>query len=395
MAFINAAGMKTTYDAIVLGLGGIGSGAVYWLARRGADLLGIEQFELGHGRGASQDHSRIIRLSYHTPAYVELARQAYAAWADLESDAGVELIVRTGGLDLFPPNGAIPMGDYTASMAAAGVQYETLSAGEVMARWPQFRLEPDVVSLYQDSSGIAPAAKCVSTHLRRAAETGASIVDQSPVTRIEVSGPDIRVEAGGTVYTCRNLVIAAGAWTNPALAHFDLRLPLEVTQEQVTYYRSRSPSDYDPDRFPIWIWMDEPCFYGFPVYGEAGPKVAQDVGGKTVTAETRSYEPDPDTTRRVDAFLDRVLPGISGPKILTKTCLYTLTPDRDFILDRLPLETNVFIAVGAGHAFKFASILGRILSDLAADGETKHDIEAFRFDRPILRESEPVRSYMI
>ena len=387
--------MKSGYEVIILGLGGIGSGAIYHLARRGVDVLGIEQFEIGHIRGASQDHSRIIRLSYHTPEYVELAKQAYAAWADLEADAGEKLIVRTGGLDLFPPHGAIPMADYTGSMSTAGVRFETLGAADVMRRWPQFTLDPGIIALFQEESGIAPAAKCSAAHIRMARTYGASIVTNAPVTGLRSSGPDILVEAGGARYTCRNLVIAAGAWTNAALAHLRHRLPLEVTQEQVIYYASPKPDDFKPDRFPIWIWMDEPCFYGFPVYGEAGPKVAQDVGGRRVTTETRTFEPDPVAAMRIERFLHQVLPGIPGPQIEAKTCLYTLTPDRDFILDNLPDHPNVFIAVGAGHAFKFASVLGRILSELVLDGRTETDISAFRFDRPILHMENPPRSYMI
>jgi len=387
--------VKQTYDTIVLGLGGIGAGALYWLARRGGDVLGIEQFEVGHVRGGSQDHSRIIRLSYHTPAYVELAKQAYAAWAGLEDDSGEKLILKTGGIDLFPPGGAIPMSDYTQSLNAARVPYEILDAPETMRRWPQFMLAPDVLTLYQEQSGIAPAAKCNAAHLRMARAHGAQIMDNAPITNIHPHGSKIEVEAGGTRFTCRNLILAAGAWTNGALAHFGVRLPLEVTQEQVIYYASPRVADFAPDRFPIWIWMDEPCFYGFPVYGEAGPKVAQDVGGRPVTADTRSFDADLESTRRTEAFLQRVIPGLPGPQIYTKTCLYALTPDRDFVLDRLPDHPNVFAAVGAGHAFKFASLFGKVLAELALDGQTASDISAFKLDRPILQMENPPKRYMI
>src|SRR4051812_22053975 len=147
--------MKRDYDYIVLGLGGFGSAAAYWLARRAGDeVLGLEQFELGHVRGESQDHSRIIRLSYHTPGYVELARAAYAAWDELERDSGEQLILRTGGLDFAPRISAIPLATYSESMAAAGVEYESLDAREIMRRWPQFRLTDDIHGLYQSQSGI-------------------------------------------------------------------------------------------------------------------------------------------------------------------------------------------------------------------------------------------------
>lgn len=149
--------MKTSYEVIILGLGGIGSGAAYWLGRRyGRDVLGLEQFEIGHVRGGSQDHSRIIRLSYHTPAYVALAQQAYQAWATLEADAAEALILKTGGLDFFPANAAIPSSDYTNSLTACDVTFEWLTAAEVRYRWSQFHLADDVQAIYQAESGIAP-----------------------------------------------------------------------------------------------------------------------------------------------------------------------------------------------------------------------------------------------
>jgi sarcosine oxidase len=388
--------MKTTYEYIVIGLGGIGAAAAYWLARQaGSELLGLEQFEIGHERGASQDHSRIIRLSYHTLAYVELARHAYSHWAELEVDAGEKLIVRTGGLDLTHPKATIPISDYTDSMTAAGVVYEWLDAAEIRYRWPQWRLDDDVSALYQEQSGIVPAARCNAAHLRLARAYGATLRDKAPVTAIRDTPGEIEVEAGGVTYHGRKLILAAGAWTNNLLAHFGRRLPLTVTQEQVVYYRSSHTADFMPDRFPIWIWMDVPCFYGFPVYGEGGPKVSEDAGGEPVTAETRTFEPNPAIRQRIDAFVQRYLPTAYGPPIRIKTCLYTMPPDRDFILDTLPGHPNVAVAVGAGHAFKFASLLGRILADLALTGDTAHDIEPFRLDRPILHQENPPKNFFV
>ncbi len=388
--------MKTDYEHIVLGLGGIGAGAVYWLARRaGSQVLGLEQFELGHGRGGSQDHSRIIRLSYHTPHYVEMAKNAYETWAALEEDAGTSLIVKTGGLDFTRPGAAIPISDYTESMDAAGVPYEWLDAAEIMRRWPQFRVGDEVSALYQEQSGIAPAIRCNAVHVRMARAYGATLRDGAAVTAIRDLDGEIEVLAGGTTYRCRKLVIAAGAWTNNLLFHFGRKLPLTITQEQVAYYGTPHAEEFMPDRFPIWIWMDVPCFYGFPVYGEPGPKVSQDVGGKEVTAETRTFDPDRNYQARLDAFVKQYIPRAYGPLITIKTCLYTMPPDRDFVLDTLPDHPNVAIVVGAAQGFKFASLLGRILSDLSIDGETNHNIEPFRVDRPILLKQDPPKNFMI
>ncbi len=388
--------MKREFEYIVLGLGGIGSGALYWLARQaGGEVLGLEQFEIGHVRGGSQDHSRIIRLSYHTPGYVALAKAAYAAWTAVEIDLGESLIVKTGGLDLFPANAAIPSDDYTASLDASGVPYEWLSATEVMARWPQFRLTDDVQALYQAESGIAPAAKCNAAHLKLAQQHGAVVRDGAGETAVSDQGGSITVKAGGETYRCRKLIVANGAWTNHTLAQFGRKLPLTVTQEQVVYYDTPYAAEFMPDRFPIWIWMDEPSFYGFPVYGEAGPKAAQDVGGEVVTAESRSFAPNPALQQRVNDFVQRILPRAYGPPILSKTCLYTLTPDRDFVIDTLPENPNVIVAVGAGHAFKFASVIGRILSELALKGTTDQDISAFRINRDILLADNPKTHFLV
>ncbi|MCB9135398.1 MAG: N-methyl-L-tryptophan oxidase [Anaerolineales bacterium] len=387
--------MKYEAEYLVLGLGGMGTAALYWLARQKKDVLGLEQFEIGHVRGGSQDHSRIIRLSYHTPQYIEFAKQAYKAWAALEEDAEEILILKTGGLDIFPPGSAIPISDYTESMTTVGVPFETLNAAETMFRWPQFTLPKGATVLYQTESGIAPAAKGNAAHLRMALAHGATFQDNAPITAIRPRSGEIELVAGGKTFRCQKLILSPGAWTNHALAPFGLHLPLEITQEQVTYYAPTRTADFSPDRFPIWIWMDEPCFYGFPTYGEPGPKIGQDVGGQRTTAQTRTFNPNPETLARTESFLRAHIPNMFGPQIYTKTCLYTLTPDRDFVIDHIPGHPNVFLAVGAGHAYKFASLIGKILAELAVQGHTATDISSFKFDRPILKMENPPRSYMI
>lgn len=388
--------MRRDYDVIVLGVGGIGSAALYWLSRRLGDrVLGIEQFAIGHEHGGSHDHSRIIRLSYHTPEYVQLAKEAYAAWSAVEADLGSKLIVKTGGLDFAPPNSVIPISDYIESLTAENVPFEMLDAGEVMRRWPQFNLPDDVPALYQAEGGIAPAAKCVAAHAQLAKQHGAHLLDNTAVTEIREMDGEVEVMAGDTTYRCQKLVVAAGAWSNHHLAHFDIHLPLTITKEQVVYYDSASREEFGPDRFPIWIWMDEPCYYGFPVYGETVPKVAQDAGGETTSPETRTYDRDEAAFRRVDEFVQRVLPTAHAKPLYVKTCLYTMPPDRDFVMDFLPDSSNVILAIGAGHAFKFSSVLGKLLSQLAMDGESGLTQPAFGMERPILWEENPETSFMV
>ncbi|HWB42860.1 MAG TPA: N-methyl-L-tryptophan oxidase [Gemmatimonadales bacterium] len=388
--------MKLDFEYLVLGLGGFGSAAAYWLARRaGTEVLGLEQFELGHVRGESQDHSRIIRLSYHTPGYVELAKHAYLAWEELERESGEQVVLRTGGLDLGPRQSAIDLRAYSDSMDAAGVAYERLDAGEIMRRWPQWRLTDEMHGLYQEQSGIAMAARGNATHVRMAREHGATLLDRTPVEEIRPVGGEVEVRTADATYRCRRLVITAGAWSNRVLGSVGLDLPLTVTKEQVTYFACPNPADFQPERFPIWIWMDDPCFYGFPIFGEAGPKAGQDAGGRETTAETRTFEPDQEALDRVTRFLERHVPGVLGPIIYTRTCLYTLTPDRDFVLDVLPAHPEIAVAIGGGHGFKFASLVGRILSDLSIDGHSRRDLSPFRIDRPILQMKDPPRNYMV
>jgi sarcosine oxidase len=392
--------VRTDWDAIVVGLGAIGSGAAYWLSRRYGDrVLGLEQFELGHTKGAGQDHSRIIRLSYHHPDYVRLAHRAYASWAEVEAEAGTTIVTRTGGLDLGPRTGAIPLSDYTAAMDAEGVPYELLDGPEIVRRWPQWRLGDEHHGLYQAESGIADPNRGNAAHQRLARERGATLLEHSPVTRLgEAGGGEVEVEAAdGTIHRAPHVVVAADAWTNDLLGWFGRHLPLTIIQAQVTYFAAPDPAAFAPDRFPIWIWMDAPSFYGFPTYGEAGPKAAEDVGGEEVTPATRTYVRNEVGFARLTDFLGRHLPGHLGPEILTKTCLYTLTPDRDFVVDRLPEHSGVLVALGAAHAYKFASVLGRILAELAADGTTPSagEIERFAIDRPILLEPNPATSWMV
>ena len=391
--------MRNDWDAIVVGLGAIGSGAAYWLSRRLGDrVLGLEQFELGHTRGAGQDHSRIIRLSYHRADYVRLARRAYATWAEVEAESGVRIVTRTGGLDVAPRAAAIPLSDYTSAMTAESVPYEHLGGPEIMRRWPQWRLGDEHHGLFQADAGFADANRANAAHQRLARAHGATLLEHSPVTRLRDAGGEVEVHlADGAVHRAGQVVLAADAWTNELLGSFDRHLPLTIIEAQVTYFAPPDPTAFAPDRFPIWIWMDDPSFYGFPTYGEAGPKAAEDVGGDEVTPATRTFARNEAEFARLTDFLGRHLPGHLGPEILTRTCLYTLTPDRDFVLDRLPEQPNVLVALGAAHAFKFASVLGRILSELVVDDATPSagEIERFRVDRPILLEANPVTSFLV
>jgi sarcosine oxidase len=390
--------VRRDFRVIVVGLGGIGSAATYWLARRlGSDVLGLEQFELGHDRGASHDHSRIIRLSYHRPAYVELAKRAYATWTELEAEAQERLVVQTGGLDIAPPDAAIPLDDYEASMTACGVQFDRLDAAAIMRRWPQWHLTDDCRGLFQERSGLVDAMRATATHQRLASAHGATLVERTKVRALRPVDGEVEVETNEATYRAASVVLATDAWTNDLLAPLGRKLPLTVTREQVTYVAARTPEAFVPERFPIWIWMDAPSFYGFPTYGQAGPKVAQDVGGAETTAATRSFEPDTGGRARAMAFLETYLPDMLGPEILTRTCLYTMPPDRDFVIDVVPEAPAVHVVLGAAHGFKYASLFGRILAERIVEGHSLSDahLTGFRIDRPALTMPNAQKHFLV
>ncbi|MBW3633985.1 MAG: N-methyl-L-tryptophan oxidase [Chloroflexi bacterium] len=375
--------MKHAYEYIVVGCGGLGSAAAYRLAREaGSEVLALEQFGLGHDNGASQDHSRIIRLSYHDPTYTALTPHTYTAWGEVEEESGVQLVVKTGGLDLAAP-GSETIGNYAAAMTTAGFPFEDLSAEEAMRRWPQWRLDDGDRVLYQADAGLVDARKANAVHIALARGYGAMVQDTSPVREIRANESGIAVVTDDAIYQAGTLVVAADAWTNQVLAGVGFSMPLTITQEQVTFWATPHLRQFAPDRFPIWIWHGED-YYGFPVYGEVATKAGVDVGGQEVTTETRTFEKDRAANERLVGFLENRLPGYVGPELYTKSCLYTMPPDRNFTIDVVPGYPRIVFAQGAAHAFKFAALIGQILTDLAVRGETRYPIEPFSATRAAL-----------
>jgi sarcosine oxidase len=379
-------------DFVVVGLGALGSAAAWHLASRGHAVVGLEQFELGHGRGASHDTSRILRHSYHTPAYVRLTQEAYDDWALLEAESGESLVTVVGGLDLFPPGCAISPDDYVGSMRDVGIDFEMLSAAEIASRFPVFAVPDGTLGLYQSRGAIVPAARGTLAMQRLATAAGARLLGSTPVRSVTDHGSHLSVVAGDTAYTCGGVVVCADAWTNRVLAGLGIEVPLTVTLEQVTYFAPPDPAPYSS--MPLWIWMDEPSYYGFPCYGEATVKAAQDCGGPAVDPDARTTEPDPAMRDRLASFMGSLLPG-SGAPVRSLRCQYTLTPDRDFVLAPVPGHPSVVVGLGSAHGFKFAPSFGRVLADLATTGTTSSDVGAFGFDRPGLTDRDFEPSWMI
>ncbi|PSK89428.1 sarcosine oxidase [Murinocardiopsis flavida] len=380
------------FPAIVVGCGGLGSAALYRLSLRlGPGVLGIEQFRLGHERGASQDHSRIIRLAQHQRAYSALAPAAYAAWREVEDASAQRLVTTTGGLVIEDADhraagdtGTRNIEGYVRLFTEFGVDHELLDPAEVMRRWPQFRLTGGERTLYQRDSGIVDARRANAVHAALARGLGARIVEDTPVRAVRPTPAGVEVRTDDETYLADRVVIAGDAWTNRLLADCGVQLPLTVTQEQVTYYATADLRAFAPENFPVFMWHGEHNFYGFPVYGEVATKLGQHMGGHEVTADTRTFDPDPRRRERYLAFLNEHIPGFAGPELTTKTCLYTIPPDQNFVLDTLPGDPRVVVAVGAGHAYKFAALIGTILAELALDGASSHPVDAFSLARPAL-----------
>ena len=279
------------YEVAVVGLGGLGAAAAYWLARQSTSVVGFEQFELGHRRGASHDHSRIIRRSYHTPGYVRLTAAAYEAWAAVEADCGTAIITPTGGLDLFPPGAAIDPDSYRTSLDEVGVPYEWIDGGEVRRRWPAFgrgtAVTDDVMAIFSAQTGIVPADRATAALHRLAIEHGATLRPTTVVRELRPIGGEVDVVTDRGAVRCGAVVVCADAWTNVLLEPLGHRVELSVTREQVTYFSTNDIDDLRRGRFPVWIWMDDPSFYGFPEFGLRGSfKASEDCGGPVVDPDT-------------------------------------------------------------------------------------------------------------
>jgi sarcosine oxidase len=383
-----------------VGLGGLGSAAAAELAERGHRVLGLERFGLGHTCGASHDTSRILRHSYHTPAYVRLTQEAYADWARLERESGQSLVTRTGGLDLFPPDPAIASVDYTDSMDEVGIRYEALDADDVMARWPQLRLPPGTLALHQADAAIVPAGRTTAVLQERARRHGAELRDRTPVLGLEHLGPaGLRVTTTTGEVDCSGVVVATDAWVNDVVGHLGLHVPVDVTLEQVTYFAVDEPERFAVGTLPLWIWMDDPSFYGFPAYGPFDDnrptvKAAQDCGGPRISPDDRTFEADPDMEALLTDHVSAMLPGVGAP-LRSVRCQYTLTPDRDFVLAPVPGHERVVVGLGAAHGFKFVPTFGRVLADLVTVGETATDVSAYRLDRPALTQPDYVAHWLV
>lgn len=370
-----------SFEVAVVGMGAAGSAAAYHLARRGAKVVTFEQYELGHVRGASHDTSRIVRTSYGAPQYVRLAQSAYRDWADLEAESGERLLTITGGVIFLRVDGPYSASDFTSALTECDVPHELLTPSEVTARWPQFRVPENVETVYTADTGIAHAARTVATLQMRARVHGADIRDRTTVESLVPDDSGVVVRTSDGDIRAGKVIVAADAWTNALLEPLGAAIPLDIMQEQVTYFHPAEPESYDRDRFPVWIWEDDECYYGFPTFGEPSVKAARDVSNNRMTPAERTFLPSAELSTQLGDFVRGLIPG-AGHELRTVTCQYALTPDRRFVLSPLAQHPDIIVGLTAGHGFKFTPAIGRILAELALDGESTDDISEFAVPAP-------------
>jgi sarcosine oxidase len=362
------------YDVIIVGLGGMGSAAAYHLARRGCRVLGLDAYHRGHTQGSSHGRSRIISEAYREGAeYVPLVQRAYDLWRELEEESGRSLLTITGRLVIGEQESSAVQGAIRSAQQY-NLACERLSGEEVADRFSGFRLGEDLVAVFDPRGGILEPEACVGAHLHLAAGHGAFQRHSEPVRRWEEVEDVVRVETDRGVYEAETLVVTAGPWASELLA--DLRLPLSVERVVNVHFEPSRPELFALGRCPVYmLQVPEGTYYGFPSLPEQGVKFGRHDGGEKCTPDTIRREVDPAEVAMLREVLDRYLPGASGSVKWTLTCMYTMTPDEHFVIDRHPEHDRVVYACGfSGHGFKFSSVVGEILADLALKGETKHQI---------------------
>ena len=374
------------YDCIVLGMGGFGSGALYHLGRRGVRALGIDQFHAAHDRGSSHGETRIIRQAYFEhPDYVPLLRRSYDLWRELESETGRRLMHLCGLMLAGPPDGEAISG---AKLAAElhELEIESVPAASAAVRFPGFRVPEGSEVVFEDNAGYLEVENCVRAHQERAQAHGAVLQTGESVREWSSDGRSVRVRTDRGEYEAERLIITAGAWASRVL--WELNVPLTVLRKPVFWHPVAGP-EYDVARGAPTFYFEMPsgAFYGFPSLDGATVKLAEHSGGEPVadpdqldrSIGERDFEP-------VGRFIEQTMPALDPRPQRSSVCMYTMSPDGHFLVDRHPQHANVVFGAGfSGHGFKFTSVLGEALADLALEGATTLPVEFLRIDRLRLR----------
>jgi sarcosine oxidase len=370
------------FDFVVCGLGVMGSAALYELARRGQRVLGIERFTPGHDRGSSHGSTRIIRLSYFEhPSYVPLVRRSYALWQELERKSGQQLLHVIGIAEIGPPGGTLVAGTLAAARQHE-LRHEVVRATDLMRRYPAFRLPPDFVGVVQPDGGVIAAERAVEALVTQARYAGAVVRTGETVRAIEPQAGGVRIVTDRGPIDAGTAVVTAGPWLKTLLPDFGARL--RVTRQVMAWFEPVDPAPFVSGDFPVFIIESRHgMHYGFPPFGTHTVKVAKHHHhDAAVDPDTYDRAISADDESAIRGMIAEHLPCANGIRRDAKTCLYTVTTDGDFIIDRLPRFPQVIVASPcSGHGFKFAPAIGEILADLATTGSTGHDIGRFSFSR--------------
>ena len=373
---------QNQFDTIVVGVGGMGSATCYELARRGQRVLGLEQFDIPHSAGSSHGITRIIRLAYYEhPAYVPLLRRAYALWAEIEAIAGESLLVKTGSVDV----GTAVSPVFTGSLRSCqehDLPHEVLTGSELNGRFPGYRVPDTFHALYQPDGGYLRPEKATVAFVNAAHQRGAVIHAREKVLKWEAVGNGVRVTTSRDTYEAAALVLTAGAWNATLLPILD---GLAVPERQVlAWLQPQQPALFHPDVFPVFnMQVGEERFYGFPIVEIPGFKFGKYRHlGEQGAPESFDWEPNAADEALLRNFAADMFPQGNGPVMSLKACMFTNSPDDHFIIDLHPAYPQVSFAAGfSGHGYKFASVMGEIMAQLATDRQTPHDIALFRLER--------------
>lgn len=378
------------FDVIIVGIGGMGSAAAWQLARRGQRVLGIERFDIPHAMGSSHGVTRIIRLPYYEDQrYVPLLLRAYELWREIETAVGEQLLVTTGSIDAGADDSELFQGALE-SARFHHLEHEVLTGTEVSERFPAYRLPTTHRAVFQPKGGFIASERAIVAHVLAAQAAGAEIHARERVLAWDGKGSNsVSVTTDKDQYVAKQLVLTAGAWIG------ELATPLRqiaVPERQVlAWLQPRRPELFAPARFPVFnISVDEGRYYGLPVFQVPGFKFGRyHHRGETVSAaDDVRREPDAIDEHLLRQFAERYFPDGNGPTMALRTCLFTNTPDEHFVLDRHPECQQVILASPcSGHGYKFCSVIGEIIADLASgDGVTKHQIDFLRLNRPAFTE---------
>ena len=360
------------YDVVVVGVGGMGSAALYHLARRGKRALGVERFDVPHERGSSHGLTRIIRLAYFEHSdYVPLVRRAYELWRELEEDAGEQLLYITG---IVEGGEGIKEG-VLRSCADHDLEHEVITGREVGRRFPAYRLPGEMEVVYQGDGGFVTPERCIVAHATGALRRGAELSARERVLEWTETEGGVRVRTDRRTVESERLVLTAGAWSQDVA-----RLApgsVSAVRQALAWLQPLRPELFEPARMPVFnLALDGEHYYGFPAFGIPGVKLGfYDRSAEAAEPDAISREPTLEDEAPLRAFAERYLPDGAGPTIALKTCLYEPSPDGHFVIDHHPETDRAVIGAGFSfHGFKFCSVVGEILADLAIDGSTSHDI---------------------